>query len=238
MRLKIKSGLTDLNVTVINLAMFFLLKTLALEGNVFTSSHCSASWAHVQKRVIVSLVVCANLQTSSSEAAVSSECKLILKAGPSIQNTVLFHKSVLVLLVGIHMETDETYSLFLCKHLSTHFFIFSLVSLCECPGVQESIIFQTEVSTLFLPLRKHKLCRNKGKLSSGPGWSQSAASTHLPWEVPGQGTGEEEGGREGRTWRVGDFPALERIAQVSLDIQLLKPDTLYQCEHHSCKPCV
>lgn len=107
-----------------------------------------------------------------------------------------------------------------------------------CASVQESIIFQTEVSTPFLPLRKRKLCRNKGKLSSGPGWSQSAASAHLPWEVPGQGTGEEQGGQEGRTWRVGDFPALERIAQVSLDIQPLKPDTLYQCEHHSCKPCV
>ena len=58
----------DQNVTVITFVMFFLLKILALEGNVFTSSHYFASGAHSQKCVILSLVVCANSQTSSSEA--------------------------------------------------------------------------------------------------------------------------------------------------------------------------
>ena len=71
----------------------------------------------------------------AQELFFSSECKLILKAGPSIQNTVLFPKSVLVLLVGIHMETDETYSLFLvniCPPISSFSHSFT------CASVQES----------------------------------------------------------------------------------------------------
>lgn len=124
----------------------------------------------------------------------SSECKLILKTGPSIQSTVLFHEGILVLLVRIHMETDETYNLFLYKHSSTYFFIFfTHLFVLFCPGVQPLSSWGFNITSSSYKAQARS--KQRKALSSGAGL-ESEPRPLTSREVPGHG--DRRGGGENR----------------------------------------
>lgn len=81
----------DLNVVVITFVIFFLLKTLALEGAVLSASHCSALRARVQDCLVLSVVACgqpAIEELGSGLFFPPFERKCILRTASLIQNTV------------------------------------------------------------------------------------------------------------------------------------------------------
>lgn len=191
--------------------MLFLLEILALDGNVFITSHCVAFGEDPEACYLIYFVACCQLPARSSEAGcVLLSCRLALSTEPLIQSTAEFHGKVLVLLVGIRMEVGETYNLFLCRYAATHLPICSLSYSCFCQeairlsnGGFQVISFSQKSPTLLKHTYIEMSSLHFSDSGQPPPRNTFNPPLHRPWFRRPQDKGGGGGGKEKERLTIG-----------------------------------